>query len=327
MALSSEDRKWLQEIIPDASWFDEPMARHTTLRVGGPAEVLVRPRDIGQLRSLVTGAEQRGLPVLVVGRGSNLLVRDGGIEGMVIDLSAGFRTIGFQGPPGPGGVCRVAALAGARLAALCRFAISRGLAGIEFALGIPGSVGGAIAMNAGTAAGSMADVLEAVTVLTPAGRIRRLAARSLVFGYRKLSLPPDVVSENRSEQTLILGGSLLLQPVDARELKVRARHLVQARRAAQPLKQPSAGSFFKNPPGGQSAGQLIDAAGFKGACIGGAAVSRQHANFIVNRGQATAADILGLIGRIQQRVSARFGIRLEPEVVIVGRGLRAPKKS
>jgi UDP-N-acetylmuramate dehydrogenase len=221
----------------------------------------------------------------------------------------------------------VTALAGARLAALCRFAVDRGLSGMEFAIGIPGSVGGAIIMNAGTAAGSMADVLEAVTVLTPAGRIRRLAARTLSFGYRRFSLPREVVLESPGRPTVILGGSFRMTPVDADELKARVRRLVKARRAAQPQKQPSAGSFFKNPPGGKPAGQLIDAAGLKGARIGDAAVSRQHANFIVNCGRATAADILALMDSIQQRVLARFGIQLEPEVEIVGCTGRPAKKS
>jgi UDP-N-acetylmuramate dehydrogenase len=319
MALTAQDRKWLQETVPGAVLFDEPMASHTTLRVGGPADVLVRPRDMGQLRELVTGAARRHLPLLVAGRGSNLLVRDGGIEGVVIDLSEGFNRIALQGPPGPGEIRRVSALAGARLAALCRFALGCGLAGMEFAVGIPGSVGGAIAMNAGTAAGSMADILEAVTVLTPAGRLRQLAAGALSFGYRCLTLPQEPAAESHGRQTVILAGQFRLHASDPAKLKSRARQLVRARRRQQPLARPSAGSFFKNPPNGKSAGYLIDAAGLKGRRVGDAAVSHRHANFIVNRGRATADDVLALMEQIQRRVYARFGVWLEPEVVIVGR--------
>ncbi len=319
MALNPQDRQWLEEIAPAAARFDEPMAHHTTLRVGGPADALVRPRNMRQLGELVGGTARRGLPLLVVGRGSNLLVREGGIEGVVVDLSAGFNTIALAESPAGGEIRRVTALAGARLAALCRFALHRGLAGIEFAVGIPGSVGGAIAMNAGAAAGSVSDVLEEVTVLTPAGRIRRLAADALSFGYRCLTLPEEVTAESAGRQTVILSGRFRLRRANPTRLKHRARHLMRARRKVQPLTRPSAGSFFRNPPGGKPAGWLIDAAGLKGIRVGDAAVSRKHANFIINRGRATADDVLALMEKVQRGVYARFGIHLEPEVVIVGR--------
>ncbi len=313
MALNAQDRQWLQRTAPGAVRFDEPMARHTTLRVGGPAEALVRPRDVAQLGILVAGAARRGLPLLVVGRGSNLLVTDGGIEGMVIELS-NLDTITLQAAPEADGSCRVTAMAGARLARLCRLALSRGLAGLEFAVGIPGSVGGAIAVNAGAADGSMADVLEAVTVMTTGGRLHRLDAERLTFGYRRFSLPAETAG------AVIVSGEFRLRSSDPERVRSRARRLARTRVRKQPLAWPSAGSFFKNPPGREPAGRLIEAAGLKGRRVGDAAVSRRHANFIVNRGRATATDVLTLAAQVQQAVHARFGVRLEPEVVIVGRG-------
>ncbi len=321
MALSEQDRRWLQRTAPGAVRFDEPMARHTTLRVGGPAEALVRPRDVAQLRELVSGAAQRGLPLLVLGRGSNLLVTDGGIEGMVIELSA-LHTITLREAPEPGGTRSVTALAGARLAALCRFALSRGLAGLEFAVGIPGSVGGAVAVNAGTADGSMGDVLTSVTVMTPGGDLHRLSADRLSFGYRRFALPPELAEDGSGRRAVIVSGAFRLRPSDPARIRSRARRLARTRLRKQPLARPSAGSFFKNPPGREPAGRLIEAAGLKGRRVGDAAVSRRHANFIVNLGRATSSDVLALADQVQREVQARFGVRLEPEVVIVGRGRR-----
>ena len=320
--LNAEEKDWLISLPGPRVQFDVPMRRYTTLAVGGPADALAMPADIKVLTMLLSGARQRAIPWLIIGGGSNLLVRDGGIRGIVIALTPylkGITTIDH----GPGDV-RVTAKAGTRLQTLCRYAIEQGLAGMTFALGIPGSVGGAIAMNAGIADGCIGDALETITVLWPTGRLQRLSRAGLDFGYRRLSLPtPEITTGQR--QGVIIDGTFMFPRTDSRLLRISVQKIKEERKQRQPVGVSSAGCFFKNPSSGPSAGELIDKAGLKGKRLGGAEISSRHGNFIINRGNARAADILALAEIIETRVAAKFGVQLEPEVIIAGESNHASK--
>ena len=320
--LSAEEKEWLVSLPGLRVQFDVPMRRYTTLAVGGPADALAMPADIKVLTTLLSGARQRAISWLIVGGGSNLLVRDGGIRGIVIALTPYFKGITTI-DHGPGNV-RITAKAGTRLQTLCRYAIEQELAGMTFALGIPGSVGGAIAMNAGTADGCIGDVLETIMVLWPTGRLQRFSRADLDFGYRRLSLPtPEIATGQR--QGVIIDGTFMFPRTDSRQLRVSVQKIKEERKQRQPVGVSSAGCFFKNPPSGPSAGELIDKAGLKGKRLGGAEISSRHGNFIINRGNARAADILALAEIIEARVAAKFGVQLEPEVIIAGESNHASK--
>ncbi|MEA3232945.1 MAG: UDP-N-acetylmuramate dehydrogenase, partial [Thermodesulfobacteriota bacterium] len=320
--LNAEEKDWLVSLLGPRVQFDVPMRRHTTLAVGGPADAVAMPADIKALTMLLSGARQRAITWLIIGGGSNLLVRDGGIRGIVIALTPYFKGITTI-DHGPGNV-RVRAKAGTRLQTLCRYAIEQGLAGMTFALGIPGSVGGAIAMNAGTADGCIGDVLETIMVLWATGRLQRLSRTDLNFGYRRLSLPtPEITTGQR--QGVIIDGTFMFPRTDFRQLRVSVQKIKEERKQRQPVGVSSAGCFFKNPPSGPSAGELIDKAGLKGKRLGGAEISSRHGNFIINRGNARAADILALAEIIETRVAAKFGVQLEPEVIITGESNHASK--
>ncbi len=307
-----EWRKWLSDTLNAAVRFDEPMAAHTTLGVGGAAWAFAVPESLSQLQALVSGAVQRQIPYQVIGSGSNLLVKDRGVPGLVICLN---RCLSRIEEFGCGRKGMVSAMAGVRLPVLCGYAQRRGLAGLEFAWGIPGTVGGAVFMNAGTASGAMADVVQSVSVLLPENRILRLEKEELSFSYRKLSCP---VPDWDRGKAIILEASLSLEPENPGVLRERAARMLRKRRETQPVLAKSAGSFFKNPAGGKSAGELLDQAGLKGMTIGGARISPRHANFIINLGNATAADILALVEIARQAVLKKFGVYLETEVKIVG---------
>jgi UDP-N-acetylmuramate dehydrogenase len=314
MPLGTTEKNWLTEQFGRHVRFDEPMTRHTYFKVGGPAEAFVTPPDIASLERLVRWCREGRQPWMVIGGGSNLLVKDGGISGVVISLSRCLKKI--QTAEGGGGV-RLTAQAGVKLPSLCRYCIERGLAGLNFALGIPATVGGAIVMNAGTARGSMADVLESVGCLQPDGRWVRFDRRELDFSYRSLSWRGSGPNGG-DEAPIIVDGSFSLKPGDARMLADEAEEILKTRRAQQPVDQPSAGCFFKNPAPDRSAGELIEKAGLKGRQICDARVSTRHANFIVNGGGATARDILALMELVQKRVAEKFTVELVPEVKIVG---------
>ena len=321
VTLTSADRRWLTELLGDQVRFDVPMRAHTTLGVGGPADALARPGDEKSLRALVTGARQRAIPWLVIGGGSNLLVRDGGIRGIVMVLGTNYKGIDVMASDAA--AVTVSVKAGTRLSALCRYALEHGLAGLSFADGIPGTVGGAIAMNAGTAAGSIADVLTSVGILDAAGRWERIERKDLFFKYRRLTLPvfgrDSVAGEYPGRQPAVIVDSVFtLKRTDPRRLAEQVQAAKVARRVGQPRGAGSAGCFFKNPPDGLPAGRLIDLAGMKGTQVGGAQVSEQHGNFIINRGRASAADILSVAEKVKSQVAVQFGIQLKPEVIIVG---------
>ncbi len=303
----SDSKKWLASILGNAVRFEEPMSRHTSFRVGGPAEVFAAPESLETLISLVRGCEERKLAYTVIGGGTNLLVKDGGIRGIVIVLKKCLCRI-VQGADRT----TVRAMAGAGLGAFCIFALKQGLGGMNFALGIPGTVGGGIMMNAGTALGSMGNVLDTVTVLGPGGKIEEIQRKELTFAYRKFGVQAGF------KPALLLEGSFRLWPGDPEKLKKEAQEILETRKKQQPLEFPSAGCFFKNPEKDQPAGKLIESAGLKGTRIGGAEISSRHANFIINRDMASAADILALTELIQETVSKRFNVELETEVKIIG---------
>ncbi len=296
----------IQERVRGEVVLNAPMAELTTLRVGGPADVLVRPADVDDLRDLLGLLAERAVPCFVLGAGSNLVVRDGGIRGAVVQLGEPFRWI--EPVEDSAGAVRFEAGAGLTLRMLVRWAVDRGVAGFEALSGIPGTVGGAVAMNAGAWGTEMADRLVEVRLMVPDGTERVLGRGDLRAGYRHMDLP---------EGAVVVSAVLEGTPDDPEQVKARTRQFYQRRRDTQPVHEPSAGSVFKNPPGHKAA-RLIEACGLKGVRVGDAEVSRLHANFIVNTGKATAGQVVALMGMIRERVYVKHRVQLEPEVRIVG---------
>ncbi|MCL2852997.1 MAG: UDP-N-acetylmuramate dehydrogenase [Defluviitaleaceae bacterium] len=280
--------------------FDELMSGHTTFKIGGPAALMVLPDCQGDIVTALELAELVGVRAFVMGGGSNLLVNDDGIDAVVIKLSKGFSDIEVDGEA-------ITAQAGVSLARLAAFAHQHGLAGLEFASGIPGSLGGAVYMNAGAYGEEMSDRVRSAKLLED-GEVVDCDNACLGFSYRTSSV--------QAEGKLVLSATLSLSPGDPREISAKMDELAKRRRDKQPLECPSAGSTFKRPQG-QFAGRLIEDAGLKGYVIGGAQVSPKHAGFIINTGGATSRDVLDLFEHIQEQVFKRFGVRLEPEVKIV----------
>jgi len=279
--------------------FDAPLAELTSLRIGGPADAFVSPEDIHDVCRIVRQAHAAQVPIMVLG-GTNLLVRDGGIRGMVLSLS---RMAAIEKEDDE----LVFAEAGVRMPTLLGFAVHHALSGLEWAAGIPGTVGGAVVMNAGTKLGEMQNCLHAVQLVDPEGRVRTYSAADLSFAYRSVNLPEGIV----------VGAWLRLTPASGETIESRTKSYLQYRKRSQPLSQPNAGSVFKNPQG-TTAGRLIEDAGLKGYRVGDAQVSTKHANFIVNLGRARSTDVLRLIETIRQTVLSRTGIRLELEWKVVG---------
>lgn len=295
--------------------FDEPMSRHTYIRLGGPADAFVRPSSLDDLTKLIKWACQKKIPYLVVGGGSNLVVKDNGIRGLVISLTRCLNEIKIGREKR--GKITVSAMAGVKTRTFCSLAMEKGLKGMNFAVGIPGTVGGGIAMNAGTRAGAMDRVIGSVKILLPDGRILDLNRTQLRFGYRELVWNGHSIRD-MADAPVILEGDFILSAGDPEALKTEAKKMLEDRLNHQPVSQPSAGCFFKNPESGEPAGKLIDRAGLKNARVGGAMVSPRHANFIVNTGRASTSDVLELMRMIQEKVAARFDVNLIPEVKIVG---------
>lgn len=315
VALDSDSIKWLESRFKHNVKFGEPMSRHTSLRVGGPAEAFATPENVEDLETLVKWSWDRGLSYLIIGKGTNLLVKDNGVHGIVIVLTKCLKKID-QTDTNTDGVI-VTAMAGANLKTLCSYALKQGLEGMNFALGIPGTVGGGIMMNAGTSHGSMENVLKSINVLLPTGDTRRIKKEALDFDYRKLSWSPELTDGHR-DQTVILDGRFCLCPSDPEALKKTAREIIRTRKKRQPIVLPSAGCFFKNPASGETAGKLIEMAGLKGKSVGGAKISSKHANFFINRHKASAADFLALINLAEKVVLEKFNVHLEREVKVVG---------
>ena len=279
--------------------FNASLGDYTSFKIGGPADVVVEPSDVEDVRRLVLQARRKKIPLFVVG-GTNVLIRDGGIRGIVVSL-AKLRAVKDE----PGHV--LYAEGGVGMPTLIGYAIRRSLAGLEWAAGIPGTVGGCVVMNAGTRLGEMKDSVKAVRIVKMNGEVEDLAASDIRFDYRRAHLPNGIV----------VGVWLQLRQGVREEIERVVKDYLHYRRDTQPLTMPSAGCVFKNPPK-DSAGRLIEAAGLKGFRVGDAEVSLKHGNFIVNRGQATAADVIALIGKVRQAIKRQFGVRLDLELKIVG---------
>ena len=283
---------------------NEPMSAHTTLKLGGPADYLVFPRSREEIAALFAEAGAYNLPVTVIGHGSNLLVLDGGIRGVVIRVEKNMRAIRTEGT-------RIVAQAGAMLGTVAMAAAEAGLTGLEFASGIPGTVGGGVTMNAGAYGGEMAQVVTRVNGVYPNGTRVSLAAEEMCFGYR--------ASVIQGTDLVVTEVTFDLQEGDPAEIRAKMSELNAKRAEKQPLDVPSAGSTFKRPEG-YFASALIDQCGLKGYSIGGARVSEKHAGFLVNTGKSSK-DFLNLMQKVQDIVEERAGVRLEPEIRIIGTDL------
>lgn len=293
----------LESILPKEQILtQEPMSRHTTFRVGGPAEYFLTANTAEQLRSVLACLREEGMPYFLLGNGSNLLVGDRGYRGAVVRLGGIFETIDIQDET-------IRAGAGASLAMTARRAMESGLCGMEFASGIPGTLGGAVRMNAGAYGGEMSMLVVSADVMDEKGAVRTLSREEMLFGYR--------TSVIKNSPYTVLGAKLVLERDKREEIAARMQRLARQRREKQPLEFASAGSTFKRPEG-DFAGKLIMEAGLGGYSLGGAQVSEKHCGFIVNTGNATAADIAGLIREVAEKVQEKFGIILEPEVIFLG---------
>jgi len=281
---------------------DEPMSRHTSFKIGGPADLMAMPSNEEELCKLLKRAVEHNVPLTLVGNGSNLLVRDKGIRGLVIKLGNMLNTIEAD----ENGITFGS---GVSLALASKKAADLGFTGMEFAVGIPGSIGGAVYMNAGAYDGEMSDVVTAVRTVDSQGNVRVLSKDEMCFGYRKTVL--------QGSDLIVTAVTVSMPKGEVSEILAKMADFSQRRISKQPLELPSAGSMFKRPPG-YFAGTLIDQTGLKGYTVGGAQVSTKHAGFVVNIGGATAADVLQLIKEVQDKVMAEHGVMLHPEVLIIG---------
>jgi UDP-N-acetylmuramate dehydrogenase len=304
-----EQRQQLASFWTGLVHWDVPMGEFCTLRTGGPAEALLKASTLPELRRLIAWLTERKIRWRVIGRGSNILVSSQGFAGVLIVLAGEFRAIrreSADADQSASGTVRVGA--GCPTGRLVGWCARHGQAGLEFMVGIPGSIGGAVWMNAGAWGGEIGKFIKTVTFVDCQGRVHEVGRPELEFSYRRMRpLRPEL------REAVVVEAVFALRPGSTREILDRCRELLARRRAKQPTGMASAGSFFKNPPG-DSAGRLIEAAGLKGLQRGGAMVSTKHANFIVNTGMASAADITELMREVQERVYRFSGIKLEPEV-------------
>ena len=280
----------------------EPMARHTSWRIGGPAALYVVADTMADLHRITSALLDEDVPFTVVGKGTNLLVADGGYEGAVVVLGKEFRRHVIDGE-------HIRAGAGAMLAAIVQDAFKDGLSGLAFAVGIPGTFGGALAMNAGAQKVWIGGVTESVTILVPGEGLRRLRGAEVPWAYRSSGL---------DRLGIIVEGELRVTEGDPVRIRAEMERFFNHRKASQPLSKPNAGSVFRNPEG-DAAGRLIEACGLKGLQVGGAAVSSKHANFIINQGDATASDVVTLMRQVSEAVRRDHGVELRPEIRFLGR--------
>ncbi|MDY0220413.1 MAG: UDP-N-acetylmuramate dehydrogenase [Desulfobacterium sp.] len=289
---------------------DEPMARHTTFKVGGPADLFFAPATKGELIGVIKCSRELGIAITLVGSGTNLLVRDRGIRGLVVTTKRMNKNLALTMTTDQEGT--ITASSGVILGAAARFAMERGMAGFEFCAGIPGTVGGAVMMNAGTNLGTIADSLVSLEVLSGDGEISTIDRSQLSFAHR------EIMFDSPGSCTFVLGARFRVFAGDKQQIRDQWHSLLELRHANQPGAVASAGCFFKNPDGGMPAGLLIDRAGLKGRKFGNAMVSKIHGNFIVNLGGATAMEILTLKRMVQDEVREKFNVDLKPEVKIEG---------
>ena len=280
---------------------DEPMSRHTSFKIGGPSEIMVFPKDSAELAAVLKLSQNLDTKPAVLGAGTNVLAPDAGVHGIVICLKECLEGIFLVDD------CRIRVMAGVTMTRAAVFAANHGLAGMEFAHGIPGSVGGGVYMNAGAYGGEICQICECVEVMDPDGTLHHLTCDQMKFSYRH-----SVLEENGG---IVVSATFRLVPGNEEDIKAHMKELMSKRSASQPLQLPSAGSAFKRPVGGYAAA-LIDQTGLKGFRIGDAAVSEKHAGFVVNLGSATAADVCALLDSVSDQVYSAHGIRLEPEVRI-----------
>lgn len=296
----SERIKLLAEGLGYTCRENEPMKAHTTFKIGGPAELFIECSDVNRVGELLSAVKADGVPLTVIGKGSNLLVSDSGISGVVLCICDG--NVSADGNT-------VTANAGAKLSKACLSAYNAGLSGLEFAWGIPGTVGGAVYMNAGAYGGEIKQVISSCTSVTRDGVITKRSAEDLELGYR--------TSIFKTNDEIILSAKFLLNPFEKEAIKTKMDDFSERRRSKQPLEYPSAGSTFKRPEG-YFAGALIEQCGLKGYSIGGAKVSTKHAGFVINKGNATGDDVRRLISHIQDTVFKNTGVTLETEVIYLG---------
>lgn len=293
----------LSAILPAETLIeDAPLSAYTTFHIGGPADVLIKPRNSRELRETVVACRDHKIPMYVMGNGSNILVRDGGFRGAVVVLGTAMSSVKVAGNV-------VQAMAGAKLSMVARAVAENRLSGMEFVYGIPGTVGGAVYMNAGAYQGEMKDIVSRVTLMDHNGLTKSFSSAQMEFGYR--------ASRLHHTDEIIVEAEFLLRRGNMAQIKAQMEEYSASRREKQPIDIPSAGSMFKRPQGHYAAA-LIDQAGLKGLTVGGAQVSEKHAGFIVNLGSATAADVLTLIRKVQEEVLQATGVQLEPEVRIIG---------
>ena len=292
----------LAEILGCEARRYEPMSKHTSFKIGGNADVYIKVNNLSKLSTILKECQASDVDYMILGNGSNLLVSDDGRRGVVIRLDGDFRKITLLDDT------TIFCGAGATLAYLCKFALNCGLSGLEFAWGIPGTVGGAVFMNAGAYDGEMKDVVHSVSHISPSGEIGRTEKENLNFGYR--------TSIYRSNNMIITGITLKLKKGNPDEIRAKMDDYMSRRSTKQPLEYPSAGSVFKRPEG-NFAGALIEQCGLKGKTCGGAQVSEKHAGFIINKSNATSKDVRDLIGEIQKTVSEKTGYSLECELIIL----------
>ncbi|HEX3032171.1 MAG TPA: UDP-N-acetylmuramate dehydrogenase [Bacillota bacterium] len=298
-----QHEKQLTALISGEIRLNEPMTKHTTWKIGGPADIVALPGSIQDVCILVRYAKNAGLPLTVLGNGSNLLVRDGGIRGLVVKLGSQLSKVEFLPD------LRVQAQAGVLLPRLAKLFCQHGLTGLEFAAGIPATLGGAVVMNAGAHGGEISQLVETVMTVDSQGSLIEIPGRELEFHYRESKL--------QGTDSIVVEVTLQAQPGVPEEIAGRIEGNLTKRKQAQPHGWPNAGSVFRNPPE-NSAGRLIEEAGLKGIKVGGAMVSEKHANFIINTGNASARDILTLIEMVREQVQSHSSLLLVPEVRIVG---------
>ena len=292
----------LAEILGCEARQNEPMSKHTSFKIGGNADAYIKVNNLSKLSTILKECQDSNVDYMLLGNGSNLLVSDEGIRGAVLRLDGDFRKITLVDDT------TIFCGAGATLAYLCKFALNCGLSGLEFAWGIPGTVGGAVFMNAGAYDGEMKDVVHSVSHISPSGEIGRIEKDDLKFGYR--------TSVYRNNNMIITGVTLKLKKGNPDEIRAKMDDYMSRRSTKQPLEYPSAGSVFKRPEG-NFAGALIEQCGLKGKLCGGAQVSEKHAGFIINKSNATAKDVRDLISQIQKTVSDKTGYNLECELIIL----------
>jgi len=300
--LNAQQKKYLNSNYSNIA-FNVSLSQYNSFRIGGPADGIIFPENAYELANLLPWLIHENIPWMVMGRGSNILFDDSGFCGIIINLTH------FTGLHNQANT--IEADAGISLKRICLHAIRNDLGGMNFALGIPGTLGGAVQMNAGASGGQMADVIQSIVCMNTDGSVHHIEKKNLIIGYRNISW------NDMAKNAIVIKVFLALYNEDREKIRHDARQKLMYRRRTQPVGALCAGSFFKNPPGRYSAGYLIEHAGLKGYQIGDAKVSNQHANFIINKGHARSKDIINLMHEIQEKVMKRFSIRLQPEVKII----------